>query len=182
MKRVMLIAGTAFILAATSDAAWAQIPQYSSGPTTGSGGPSLQRSKAPVVSRYTGLLGSQVGAGGGVGYQYFTRVQPQQNAANQIGNLRNAVNKLESGPSGGTSSSSPFGTQFQAAPTDQIGPTGHYVGYLSHRTYFGTSAAPAGFGQTSGGAGGGPGLGNYGPSGGAYGGSGFSTVGSASRR
>jgi hypothetical protein len=181
MKRLMLVAGTAFLLVAAGDAAWAQIPQYSSGPSAGSGGPSLQRSKVPVVSRYTGLLGSSVGAAGGVGYQNFTRVQPQQNAANAIGNLRNAVNKLEGGQTSGTSTGSPFMNQSLQAAIDAVGPTGHTVGYMSHRTYFGTSAAPAGFGQTSGGAGGGPGLGNYGPSSGSYGGAGFSTVGSSSR-
>jgi hypothetical protein len=159
MKRVLLTAAAALFLAVACDSAHAQIPQFSAGPPAGSGGPTLQRSKAPVVSRYTGLLGSSVGVTGGVGYQYFTRVQPQQQAANAIGNLRSAVDKLQGGQTG-SSAQSANPAFLQAAPQQGLGPTGHFVGYFSHRVYFGTSAAPAGFGTTGGGYG--AGAGGYG--------------------
>lgn len=159
MKRVLLTAATAILLAVACDSARAQIPQFSAGPPAGSGGPRLQRSNVPVVSRYTGLLGSQVGVAGGVGYQYFTRVQPQQTAANAIGNLRNAVNKLQGQSATPASAANP--TFLQAPPQEGLGPTGHYVGYFSHRTYFGTAQSPAGFGTT--GTGGGYGPGSYPP-------------------
>ncbi len=63
MRRILAITGPFLIVAvAFGDAAWAQIPQYSAGPSTGTGGPSLKRSNRPVVSPYAGLLGSGVGA------------------------------------------------------------------------------------------------------------------------
>ncbi len=78
-----------------SDAAWAQIPQYNAGPQTGGGGPTLKRSTRPVVSAYTGLLGAGVGSNSGIGYQFFTRVQPQIAAGRAIGSLGNSVNRLQ---------------------------------------------------------------------------------------
>src|SRR5580704_8594992 len=91
MKPIVLIAGAAFFFGACGDQVWAQIPQYQAGPQTGSGGPSLKRSTRPAVSSYTGLLGSGVGATGGLGYQYFTRVQPQVNAARSLNALGKSV-------------------------------------------------------------------------------------------
>ncbi len=141
MTRIVLIAGVAFFGAACGDQVWAQIPQYQAGPQTGSGGPTLKRSTRPVVSAYAGLLGSGVGAAGGVGYQYFTRVQPQVSAARSLGSLGRSVSRLQS-------QSSPASTlppsQQQLLMEQQnmglsLGTTGHATGYFSHTRYFGTN-------------------------------------------
>ena len=144
MRRILAITGPFLIVAvAFGDAAWAQIPQYSAGPSTGTGGPSLKRSNRPVVSPYAGLLGSGVGANSAIGYQYFTRVQPQLQASRAIGSLGKSVNRLQaqSMSAGGLTSLSTdqqLLMQQQAAGLG-IGPTGHSVGYMSHTIYFGTN-------------------------------------------
>jgi hypothetical protein len=154
MKRIFAIACQFLILtAAFADAAWAQIPQYQAGPQTGGGGPTLKRSTRPVVSSYAGLLGAGVGANSGVGYQYFTRVQPQLSASRAIGSLGRSVNRLQaqSLASGGLTSLTPEQQLMaqQQLTTSGIGPTGHPVGYMSHVVYFGTNLQRNG---TSGGA------------------------------
>src|SRR5262249_29627352 len=121
------------------------------GPQTGGGGPTLRRSNRPVVSAYAGLLGSGVGSNSGIGYQYFTRVQPQVSAAPALGSLGRSVNRLpatQSLASGGLSSLSPEqqATLQQRALTLGIGPTGHPVGYMSHTSYFGTNLQQRGAG------------------------------------
>jgi hypothetical protein len=145
MKRIVLIAGAALFAAdffgAGAGRALAQIPQYQAGPQTGSGGPSLKRSTRPAVSAYTGLLGSSVGAQGGVGYQYFTRVQPQVSTARQLRNLSGSVNRLQSS-TGYAANLSPLQQQLlmqQQGLGLSLGPTGHATGYLSHTRYFGTN-------------------------------------------
>jgi hypothetical protein len=144
MKRIVLIAAAllaADLSGAGASRVWAQIPQYQTGPQTGTGGPSLKRSTRPAVSAYTGLLGSSVGAGGGVGYQYFTRVQPQVSTARQLRNLSGSVNRLQSS-TGYAANLSPLQQQLlmqQQAPGLSLGPTGHATGYLSHTRYFGTN-------------------------------------------
>jgi hypothetical protein len=163
MKRILAITGSLFLFAtALGDAAWAQIPQYSAGPSSGAGGPSLKRSTRPVVSPYAGLLGSGVGANIGIGYQYFTRVQPQLQASRAIGSLGRSVNRLQaqSLAAGGMTSltaDQQLLMQQQAAGVG-IGPTGHSVSYLSHTSYFGTNL------QKNSGAGGGGGSSSGGPS------------------
>jgi hypothetical protein len=143
MNRILAIAGPFLIIAACfGDAAWAQIPQYSAGPQTGSGGPRLKRSTRPVVSSYAGLLGSGVGANSGIGYQYFTRVQPQVQASRALGALGTSVNRLQAQSQMGNLSASTSDQQLllqQQAGGQAIGPTGHSVGYLSHTSYFGTN-------------------------------------------
>jgi hypothetical protein len=174
MKRIVLIVGAAFFFAAYNNEAWAQIPQYQAGPATGTGGPTLKRSTRPAVSAYTGLLGSGVGAAGGVGYQYFTRVQPQISAARSINSLGRSVNRLQA-QSGYASSVSPLQQQLlqQQATGLSLGTTGHATGYFSHTRYFGTnlqggtvlsSGAGGGLGGVSGSS---PGFGTAGLSGGA---------------
>lgn len=144
MKRICAVAGLLFLfLAAFGDAAWAQIPQYTAGPQTGSGGPRLKRSTRPVVSSYAGLLGSGVGANSAIGYQYFTRVQPQISASRAIGSLGQSVNRLQAqsyAANGLTSltAEQQLATQQQLAGAG-IGTTGHPVGYFSHTIYFGTN-------------------------------------------
>jgi hypothetical protein len=157
MKRIFVITGTLLIVAAGfGDAAWAQIPQYAAGPASGSGGPSLKRSTRPVVSAYTGLLGAGVGANSGIGYQYFTRVQPQMQASRAIGSLGRSVNRLQaqSLASGGLTSLT-ADQQLQAQQQGAglgIGPTGHTVSYMSHTAYFGTNLQRnSGAGGSSGG-------------------------------
>lgn len=160
MKRNVLIAGAAFfaayLLGADSDRAWAQIPQYQAGPQTGQGGPSLKRSTRPAVSAYTGLLGSSVGAQGGVGYQYFTRVQPQVNTARSLRSLGSSVNRLQSQSSSYGSTLSQTQQQLllqQQASGLSLGTTGHATGYFSHTRYFQTNLQ-GGTPLSSGGAGG----------------------------
>ncbi len=144
MKTILL--GTAALVASLTslgESARAQIPQYQAGPRTGGGGPTLKRSNRPVVSRYTGLLGSSVGAAGGIGYQYFTRVQPQESAARALGNLGRSVNRLQTAAQAGAYNPSLATNPLQAPGPDTgiatIAPTGHPVGYMSHRIYFGTN-------------------------------------------
>jgi hypothetical protein len=143
MKRIVLIVGAAILAANSGNEVWAQIPQYSAGPQTGGGGPSLKRSTRPAVSAYTGLLCSQVGAGGGVGYQYFTRVQPQINTQRSLGTLGRSVNRLQSQTTagGGLGSLSPAQLaqlQSQQALGVGLGTTGHPTTYGSHTRYFAT--------------------------------------------
>jgi hypothetical protein len=116
-------------------------PQYTAGPQTGSGGPRLKRSTRPVVSTYAGLLGSGVGANSGIGYQYFTRVQPQLQASRALGALGTSVNRLQAQSQMGNLSASTSDQQLllQQGGGLAIGPTGHSVGYLSHTSYFGTN-------------------------------------------
>jgi hypothetical protein len=176
MNRIVLIAGAAFCFAAAGEQSWAQIPQYQAGPATGTGGPSLKRSTRPAVSAYTGLLGSSVGANGGVGYQYFTRVQPQVNTYRALGNLGRSVNRLQS-QTGYAATLSPLQQQLLLQQQSQglgLGPTGHATGYLSHTRYFATNlqggtvlssgAGGAGLGGISGSS---PGFGSAGLSAGA---------------
>jgi hypothetical protein len=181
MKRIVLIVGASCIALACSDEVWAQIPQYVAGPQSGpgTGGPTLKRSRQPVVSSYTGLLGSSVGAAGGVGYQYFTRVIPQVNTARTLGSLGRSVNRLQaSAANGGGSSLSMAQQQLllqQQGMAAGLGTTGHPTGYFSHQRYFNTSSQ-GGTGLSSAGAGGGlggipgssPGLSSAGSSSGSY--------------
>ncbi len=143
MNRIVLIAAMAGFAVAYGDLAWAQIPQYAAGPQTGAGGPSLKRSNRPVVAPSTGLLGSGFGANSAVGYQYFTRVIPQVNAARAIGNLGRSVNRLQSGTSySGSVGASSLAQQqllLQQGPGVGLGPTGHATGYFSHTRYFQTN-------------------------------------------
>ncbi len=161
MKPIVLIAGAAFLALASGDQVWAQIPQYQAGPQTGSGGPTLKRSTRPVVSAYAGLLGSGVGANSAVGYQYFTRVQPQVSAARALGSLNRSVNRLQSTDEFRNSLSL---AQQQLLLSQQglgstLGPTGHAgPGYFSHTRYFGTNlqgGTPLSSGAGGGGLGGG---------------------------
>ncbi len=119
-----------------------QAPTFSSGPNTGNGGPSLKRSSRPVVSPYAGLLGGGVGANSSVGYQYFTRVQPQINASRALGTLGRSVNRLTAQSQPGQTSSAYPGASTQplsvGAPSS-LGPTGHPTGYMIHTAYFGTN-------------------------------------------
>ncbi len=96
MRTILAITGSLLLVAfGLTDAAWAQIPRYMAGPQTGGGGPTLKRSTRPVVSPYTGLLGAGVGSNSGIGYQFFTRVQPQIAAGRAIGSLGNSVSRLQ---------------------------------------------------------------------------------------
>jgi hypothetical protein len=172
MKRIVLIAGAALFVAASGDQVWAQIPRYQAGPQTGTGGPSLKRSTRPTVSAYTGLLGSSVGAGGGVGYQYFTRVQPQINTARSLRSLGSSVNRLQSQSQYGNTLS-PTQQQLllqQQATGLSLGPTGHATGYFSQTRYFQTNLQGGTVASSGGGLGGvpgsSPGFGSAGLSGG----------------
>lgn len=144
MKKLILVAAAVLGIAIVcQDTAWAQIPQYASGPQTGTGGPTLRRSTRPVVSAYAGLLGSGVGANSGIGYQYFTRVQPQLTAQRALGTLGRSVNRLQAETQ--SLATNPYGSSSQqqmlltgTAP-GSIGTTGHPVGYLIHTQYFGTN-------------------------------------------
>ncbi len=182
MKRIVLIAGVALLAATYSDQLLAQIPQYQGGPQTGGGGgPSLKRSTRPAVSSYTGLLGSSVGASGGLGYQYFTRVIPQVNAARSINSLGRSVNRLQSQSGNSSSALSSMQQELllqQQAMGLSLGTTGHPTGYFSHTRYFGTNlqgGTPLSSGAGGGGLGGGlggipgssPGFGTAGLSSGA---------------
>jgi hypothetical protein len=160
MKRILTIVGSLFILAAgLGDTVWAQIPQYATGPQTGAGGPTLRRSTRPVVSAYTGLLGAGVGSNSGIGYQYFTRVQPQIAAGRALGSLGNSVSRLQATQSLASGGLSNLSTEQQAilqqqATTLGIGPTGHATGYMSHTIYFGTNLQSGGARGAGGGTGG----------------------------
>jgi hypothetical protein len=181
MKRIVLIAGTAFlavlVVSFDGETVFAQIPQYQAGPQTGTGGPSLKRSTRPAVSAYTGLLGSGVGAAGGVGYQYFTRVQPQVSTARSLRSLGQSVNRLQSQPYGaaGLSLSQQQLLLQQEATGLNLSTTGHPTGYFSHTRYFGTNLQGGTSLSSGGGLGGGlgglpgstPGFGSAGLSGGA---------------
>ena len=156
MKRILAITG-ALLLGAfgLSDAAWAQIPQYNAGPQTGAGGPTLKRSTRPVVSAYTGLLGAGVGSNSGIGYQFFTRVQPQIAAGRAIGSLGNSVNRLQATQSLASGGLSNLSTEQQSVLQQQaltlgIGPTGHSVTYMSQSVYFQTNKQSGGAGSTGG--------------------------------
>jgi hypothetical protein len=162
MKRIVLIVGAALLAATYGNEVWAQIPQYTTGPQTGSGGPSLKRSTRPAVSAYTGLLGSSVGAAGGVGYQYFTRVQPQISTQRSLGNLGRSLNRLQSqtqagGALGSLSPAQLAQLQQQQALGIGLGTTGHPTGYGSHIRYFATDKQ-GGTILSGGGGGGGTGL------------------------
>ena len=143
MKKLILVAAAVLGIAILcQDTARAQIPQYATGPQTGTGGPTLRRSTRPVVSAYAGLLGSGVGANSGIGYQYFTRVQPQLTAQRALGSLGRSVNRLQAETQ--SLATNPYGSSQQqmlltgTAP-GSIGTTGHPVGYLIHTQYFGTN-------------------------------------------
>jgi hypothetical protein len=123
-----------------ADTAWAQIPQYSAGPSSGTGGPRLKRSTRPVVSAYAGLLGSGVGANSGIGYQYFTRVQPQVQASRALGALGTSVNRLQAQSQLSNLSASTSDQQLLLQQQGlAIGPTGHSFSYFSQTSYFGTN-------------------------------------------
>jgi len=181
MKKIVLIAGAAFLIGACGDPVFAQIPQYQAGPQTGTGGPSLKRSTRPAVSAYTGLLGSGVGATGGLGYQYFTRVQPQVSTARSLGSLSRSVNRLQTqGTSSYAATLSPSQQQLlleQQQMGQGLGPTGHPTGYFSHTRYFATNLQ-GGTTLSSGGLGGtGTGLGGIAGSSPGFGSAGLSTRG-----
>jgi hypothetical protein len=161
MKSILAMSGALLLVAfALTDAAWAQIPQYNAGPQTGGGGPTLKRSTRPVVSAYTGLLGAGVGANSGIGYQFFTRVQPQIAANRAIGSLGNSVNRLQATQSLASGGLSNLSTEQQSVLQQQaltlgIGPTGHSVTYMSQSVYFQTNKQSGGaVGGGSGGRGG----------------------------
>jgi hypothetical protein len=159
MHRILAVAGALLVVACGwSDSAWAQIPQYQPGPTTGQGGPTLRPSTRPVVSTYAGLLGSGVGANSALGYQYFTRVQPQLAASRAINSLGRSVNRLQAqnfGANGVTSLSAEQQlAQQQQLVAAGIGPTGHATSYYTHLAYFGTNLR-GGTGTSAGGLGGG---------------------------
>jgi hypothetical protein len=154
--RILAITGALLLVAfGLTDAAWAQIPQYNAGPQTGAGGPTLKRSTRPVVSAYTGLLGAGVGSNSGIGYQFFTRVQPQIAAGRAIGSLGNSVSRLQATQSLASGGLSNLSTEQQAVLQQQaltlgIGPTGHSVAYMSHSVYFQTNRLGGGAGSTGG--------------------------------
>lgn len=156
MKRLLIITATMFLANCLEDCTWAQIPDFKTGPATGGGGPTLKRSTRPVVSPYVGLLGSTVGANSAFGYQYFTRVQPQINAARGLRTLGRSVNQLQARSQSPTSLNSSLSQQqlmlqqldLQNGTPLAIGTTGHPVGYMSHTRYFGTNLT-GGTGQSS---------------------------------
>jgi hypothetical protein len=117
-----------------------------------------------VVSTYAGLLGSGVGANSALGYQFFTKVQPQIAASRAIGQLGRSVNRLTAQNFGANGVTSLTAEQ-QLAQQQQlvaagIGPTGHPTSYYTHLTYFGTNFRGSATGASFGGAGlGGGGLG-----------------------
>jgi len=116
-----------------------------------------------VVSSYAGLLGSGVGASSALGYQYFTRVQPQLAASRAISNLGRSVNRLQAQNFGANGVTSLTAEQ-QLAQQQQlvaagIGPTGHAFSYYTHLAYFGTNLR----GGTTGSAMGGLGVGGSNP-------------------
>jgi hypothetical protein len=161
MKPIAFIVGAVFFVVALGDAAWAQIPQYQAGPATGQGGPTLKRSTRPVVSAYAGLLGSGVGAQSGVGYQYFTRVQPQISAARGLSSLGRSVNRLNSQTSANGASllQQEMLLQQMQGMGAGLGTTGHPTGYFSHTRYFATNTQGGTIGSTGSGLGGLGGLG-----------------------
>jgi hypothetical protein len=152
MKRILAISGSLLLIAAAfNDAAWAQVPRYTAGPQTGAGGPSLKRSTRPVVSAYAGLLGAGVGSNSGIGYQFFTRVQPQIAAGRAIGSLGNSVSRLQATQSLASGGLSNLSAEQQAILQQQsltlgIGATGHAASYMTQSVYFQTNR------QTGGGA------------------------------
>jgi hypothetical protein len=78
-----------------------------------------------------------------VGYQYFTRVQPQVNTQRALGNLGRSVNRLQSqtqagGALGSLSPAQVAQLQQQQALGIGLGTTGHPTGYGSHIRYFAT--------------------------------------------
>jgi hypothetical protein len=158
MNRILAAAGAILIVACGgAECAWAQIPQFTPGPQTGTGGPTLRPSTRPVVSSYAGLLGSGVGANSALGYQYFTRVQPQLAASRAISNLGRSVNRLTAQNFGANGLTSLTAEQ-QLAQQQQmvaagIGPTGHPTSYYTHLAYFGTNLRGGTSGSTSGGIG-----------------------------
>jgi hypothetical protein len=160
MKSILAMSGALLLVAfGLTDAAWAQIPQYNAGPQTGGGGPTLKRSTRPVVSAYTGLLGAGVGSNSGIGYQFFTRVQPQIAANRAIGSLGNSVNRLQATQSLASGGLSNLSTEQQSVLQQQaltlgIGPTGHSVTYMSQSVYFQTNKQSSGAGGASPGRGG----------------------------
>lgn len=160
MNRFLAIAGALLIVSCGwADPAWAQIPQFQSGPQSGTGGPTLRPSNRPVVSTYAGLLGSGVGANSALGYQYFTRVQPQLSASRAISNLGRSVNRLQAQNLGANGLTSLTAEQ-QLAQQQQlvaagIGPTGHAFSYNTQYLYFATNlrgamGTGAGFGTNGG--------------------------------
>lgn len=158
MQRILVAAGALLIVSwGGAECAWAQIPQFQSGPQSGTGGPTLRPSTRPVVSTYAGLLGSGVGANSALGYQYFTRVQPQLAASRAINSLGRSVNRLQAqnfGANGLTSLSAEQQlAQQQQLVAAGIGPTGHPTSYHTHLSYFGTNLR-GGTANTFGGAGG----------------------------
>jgi hypothetical protein len=158
MNRILAAAGAILIVSCGgAECAWAQIPQFTPGPQTGTGGPTLRPSTRPVVSSYAGLLGSGVGANSALGYQYFTRVQPQLAASRAISNLGRSVNRLTAQNFGANGLTSLTAEQ-QLAQQQQmvaagIGPTGHPTSYYTHLAYFGTNLRGGTSGSTSGGIG-----------------------------
>ena|SRR5579863_399627 len=154
MNKISAVAGVVFVLATCwPGVAWSQIPQYTTGPQTGTGGPSLRRSTRPVVSPYTSLLNSGVGSSSSVGQQYFNLVQPTVRTNRALRTLGQSVNRLQAYQQAG----SPFGLSAQQQLLTQqggglssIGPTGHPTGYFSHTMYFGTNLQRGGTGGTSG--------------------------------
>jgi hypothetical protein len=164
MHRILAVAGALLVITwGGADFAWAQIPQFQPGPITGQLGPTLRPSTRPVVSTYSGLLGSGVGANSALGYQYFTRVQPQLAASRAINSLGRSVNRLQAQNFGANGLTSLTAEQ-QLAQQQQlvaagIGPTGHATSYYTHLSYFGTNLrgnSAASFGGTGAGAGSNP--------------------------
>jgi hypothetical protein len=157
MKTILAITGSLLLVAfGLTDAAWAQIPRYTAGPQSGGGGPTLKRSTRPVVSPYTGLLGAGVGSNSGIGYQFFTRVQPQIAAGRAIGSLGNSVSRLQATQSLASGGLSNLSTEQQAVLQQQaltlgIGPTGHPASYMTQSVYFQTNRQSGGAGSMGGG-------------------------------
>jgi hypothetical protein len=158
MTRILAFAGALLIVSCGwPDSACAQIPQFQPGPPSGTGGPTLRPSTRPVVSTYAGLLGSGVGANSALGYQYFTRVQPQLAASRAISQLGRSVNRLTA-QNFGTNGLTSLTAEQQLAQQQQlvaagIGPTGHPTSYYSHLAYFGTNLRGSASGTSAGGLG-----------------------------
>jgi len=92
-------------------------------------GPSMRRSRKPVTSPYLNLLNQGDINRGGVGFQYFQRVQPEIEFRQSDNLMRNSIDNLQQQVNDQQ-------LLLDQATSSQLTPTGHTTQFFSFGNYF----------------------------------------------
>ena len=91
-------------------------------------GPSLRKNNRPTTSPYLNLL-NRGGGRGGIGFEYFRRVQPEVQLRNQSNQLQGSLDSLQK-------QMNQQQLQLKQSSTSQLSPSGHTATFLSYGSYY----------------------------------------------